>query len=54
MKNKNIFAAIAAIAIAAGRYGAYRFGVHQGMQSAPETVLLRRSPATPAEATLLA
>lgn len=36
MKNKNIFAAIAAIAIAAGGYGAYRFGVHQGMQSAPE------------------
>lgn len=36
MKNKNILAAIAAIAIAAGGYGAYRFGVHQGMQATPE------------------
>jgi len=36
MKNKNILAAIAAIAIAASGYGAYRFGVHQGMLSAPE------------------
>jgi Cu(I)/Ag(I) efflux system membrane fusion protein len=36
MKNKTIFAAITAIAIAAGGYGAYRFGVHQGMQAKPE------------------
>ncbi|MRW88407.1 efflux RND transporter periplasmic adaptor subunit [Duganella sp. FT80W] len=33
MKNKNILAAIAAIAVVGGGYGAYRFGVHQGMQS---------------------
>lgn len=36
MKNKNILTAITAIAIAAGGYGAYRFGVHQGMQATPE------------------
>ncbi|RFP18808.1 efflux RND transporter periplasmic adaptor subunit [Duganella sp. BJB475] len=36
MKSKNILAAIAAIAIAAGGYSAYRFGVHQGMLAKPE------------------
>ncbi|MBV6323749.1 efflux RND transporter periplasmic adaptor subunit [Duganella violaceipulchra] len=35
MKNKNTFAAIAAIAIAAGGNGVYRLGVHQGMQTMP-------------------
>lgn len=38
MKNKNILAAIAVIAIAAGGYSVYRLGVHQGMQAAPEHV----------------
>ncbi|MQA18448.1 efflux RND transporter periplasmic adaptor subunit [Rugamonas rivuli] len=39
MKNKNILATITAIAIAiaAGGYGAYRIGVHQGMQATPAT-----------------
>jgi Cu(I)/Ag(I) efflux system membrane fusion protein len=36
MKNKSILAAIAVIVIAAGGYGAYRLGVHQGMQATPE------------------
>jgi Cu(I)/Ag(I) efflux system membrane fusion protein len=36
MKNKNILAAIAAIAIAAGGYGVYQFGVRQGMRALPE------------------
>jgi len=35
MKNKNILAAIAAVAIAVGGYGAYRLGVHQGMRAKP-------------------
>ena len=36
MKNQKILVAITAIIIAAGAYGAYRFGVHQGMQATPE------------------
>lgn len=36
MKNQNILMAITAIIIAAGAFGAYRFGVHQGMQATPE------------------
>lgn len=35
MKNTNILAAIAAIAVVGGGYGAYQFGVNQGMQSKP-------------------
>ncbi|HWW70342.1 MAG TPA: heavy metal-binding domain-containing protein, partial [Duganella sp.] len=45
MKNKSIPAAIAALAIAAGGYGAYRLGVHQGMQATPQ-----RDGAAPAAA----
>ncbi|MYM80878.1 efflux RND transporter periplasmic adaptor subunit [Duganella sp. FT50W] len=37
MKNQNIVAAISAMVIAAGGYGAYRFGVRQGLQSVPES-----------------
>lgn len=36
MKNQSIFAAIITIAIVAAGYGAYRLGVHQGVQAAPE------------------
>ena len=35
MKNKTILAMMIAIAVAAGGYAAYRFGVRQGMKSMP-------------------
>jgi Cu(I)/Ag(I) efflux system membrane fusion protein len=36
MNNKHILAAICAVAIVAGGYGTYRFGVHQGALAEPE------------------